>query len=225
MTCLTSVVVIMCAVGTVTSSLESRILTFVDGAIRRAETIELAEGVRLVNTSAESPRTLQGDFGTLLADRVRSFFQNHAIRVDLSGTDVRSGVRAISDFAEAVVEPRGKKNKMKKMKKTKDYILPLLLGMKAKMALLSAMMGNMIAIIAGKALLLGKIALILGAMLFLKKLAVSPPKDVVYYKHKKVVPTAHDKLDWGGRTDSFPQPPIAAAQEMAYAGQKQTPQS
>lgn len=116
------------------------------------------------------------------------------------------------------------------MKKPKDVLLPILIGMKAKMAILTAMAGNMIAVIAGKALLLGKIALILGTMLFLKKLLASPPKEITYYKHKQIVvpppEMVHDKgEDWDpssgthGRLDYFPQPPYLAAQEMAYSGQ------
>lgn len=188
-----------------TTCLKYKFFSFLDKMIGQKESFSLTDGVTVIRASdvpveTGAPRSLDP------ATRLKSYFDNHSLRIEVKGSDVIDAVsgagRALEDtvssfteYNEITEEGRGKKKKAGKI------IGPIIAALALKMMALMPLAIGAIALIAGKALLIGKLALVLSAIIGLKKL-LGQQKHVTYevvaHPHHTSSHTSSQSHDYGG---------------------------
>ncbi|XP_014599885.1 PREDICTED: uncharacterized protein LOC106784634 [Polistes canadensis] len=179
--------------------LKLKALRFVDRAAKAAD-INVIDGFRIVqieeaksNSRADNARSYNDIESTLpseieakeaaidqaIIDRASKFLSTHTIEFSLP-----------EDFSRSLDEARGKKKKIVKS------LLPILLLLKAKTAILLPLALGALALLAFKALIIGKIALIISAIIGLQKLLASKNQSYEVVAHP-VHSHAHYEADHG----------------------------
>ncbi|CAO1426554.1 unnamed protein product [Diamesa hyperborea] len=162
---------------------KERALQFVDKAegdyelseaLKLVQTEQPAQGRSMneINLSAE-PEIREAEVDSLLMDRVARFLGSHTLQFKVPKD-------SIQDMQRSLEEARGKS------KKSKKFLLPLLLLLKLKAAALLPLAIGFLALISFKALIIGKLALILSGIIALKKLLEgkhSQSYEVVAHPH------------------------------------------
>ncbi|XP_068625688.1 uncharacterized protein Osi7 [Battus philenor] len=186
-----------------TSCLKYKFFSYLDKVIGQKETFPLSDGVTVVRAN-DAPPEIGAPRSLDPIARLKRYFETHAVRVEVKGSDVIDAVssagRALEDTVSSFTEDndvteegRGKKKKAAKI------LGPLLAAVMLKMMALLPLAIGAIALIAGKALLIGKLALVLSAVIGLKKL-LSQQKHVTYevIAHPHHTSSHTSSHDYGG---------------------------
>ncbi|KAF7414129.1 hypothetical protein HZH68_002618 [Vespula germanica] len=179
--------------------LKLKALRFVDRAARASD-INVIDGFRIVQTeeaksnsrvdNARSFNDIESSLPTeveakeaaidqAIVDRTARFLSTHTVELSLP-----------EEFSRSLDEARGKKKKIVKS------LLPILLLVKAKAAILIPLALGALALLAFKALVIGKIALIISAIIGLQKLLASKNQSYEVVAHP-VHSHAHYEADHG----------------------------
>ncbi|XP_046816766.1 uncharacterized protein LOC124423237 [Vespa crabro] len=179
--------------------LKLKALRFVDRVARAAD-INVIDGFRIVqteeaksNSRIDNARSFNDIESSLpseveakeaaidqaIVDRAAKFLSTHTVELSLP-----------EEFSRSLDEARGKKKKIVKS------LLPILLLVKAKAAILIPLALGALALLAFKALVIGKIALIISAIIGLQKLLASKNQSYEVVAHP-VHSHAHYEADHG----------------------------
>ncbi|XP_035723471.1 uncharacterized protein LOC118442227 [Vespa mandarinia] len=179
--------------------LKLKALRFVDRVARAAD-INVIDGFRIVqteeaksNSRTDNARSFNDIESSLpseveakeaaidqaIVDRAARFLSTHTVELSLP-----------EEFSRSLDEARGKKKKIVKS------LLPILLLVKAKAAILIPLALGALALLAFKALVIGKIALIISAIIGLQKLLASKNQSYEVVAHP-VHSHAHYEADHG----------------------------
>ncbi|XP_055852412.1 uncharacterized protein LOC129916461 [Episyrphus balteatus] len=197
---------------------KSMILCIKERALQYFDTedgdVKLTEGIQLIKTDdipqgrslndvdlPNEPEARESEVDSLLVERIARFFGTHTLQFKVPK-------ESIEDMQRSLEESRGKK------KKTKKYLMPLLLLFKLKAAALLPLAIGFLALIAFKALIIGKIALLLSGIIGVKKLLESKNSsqnyEVVAHPHY----SAHEEHGSYARS--------LEAQNLAYSAYQKT---
>ncbi|CAH2059520.1 unnamed protein product, partial [Iphiclides podalirius] len=197
-----------------TSCLKYKFFTYLEKVIGQKESFSLSDGVTVVRAN-DAPAEIGAPRALDPVSRLKNYFETHAIRVEVKGSDVvdvvTSAGRAFEDTVTSLTEESdGTEEGRGKKKKAAKIFGPLLAAVMLKMMALMPLAIGAIALIAGKALLIGKLALVLSAVIGLKKL-LSQQKHVTYEviahpHHSSSHTSSHDyggTSGYGGDTSSY----------------------
>lgn len=184
------------------SCLKYKFFSYLDKVIGQKESFPLSDGVTVVRAD-DAPPEIGAPRSLDPVTRLKRYFETHAIRVEVKGSDVVDAVssagRALEDTVNSLTEDGDMEEGRGKKKKAAKIFGPLLAAVMLKMmAILPLAIGG-IALIAGKALLIGKLALVLSAVIGLKKL-LSQQKHVTYevIAHPHHTSSHTSSHDYGG---------------------------
>lgn len=174
--------------------------------------VKLSEGIQLIKTDdipvgrslndinlPDEPEARENEVDSLLVERIARFFGTHTLQFKVPK-------ESIEDMQRSLEEGRSRDKK-----KSKKYLLPLLLLFKLKAAALLPLAIGFLAMIAFKALVIGKIALLLSGIIGLKKLLDSKHSSQSY----EVV--AHPHYSHGSSYDEHSYGRSMDAQNLAYS--------